>query len=226
MKNTTTKLNHADVAVGVLTGLPIAGFASPLFGALGVIFGAVVGCLAAGGSKRQRATLQQRIDAPAPMHWDVIINKVRVGSISDSDFAVLEKTVHGDWRVYLAQGHNLLKVGLRAAEMLVFAAPIALFWISMGIVFLDPESAAAVVEGLRAAPASELVAAVERIAHGTLIFLVMTMCVFVMLASPRLGYENLFRSTLGEAVRRQVQTAAVGRLVLIPRAAPAQVATN
>lgn len=226
MKNSTPKLNHADVAVGVLTGMPVAGFASLLFGAFGVILGAFVGFLAAGGSKRQRDALQQRIDAPAPMHWDVVINKVRVGSISDSDYAGLERAVHSDWRVFYAQGRNLFKVGVRAAEMLIFAVPVALFWVVLAIIFVDPESAAAMAESLRSLPGGEIVAAVERYTAGVLLFFVIIMFLFAMVASPRLGYENIFRSTLGEAVRRRVQAPSMGRLVLVPCPAPVRVATN
>lgn len=220
MKNTITKLNLADVAVGVLTGVPVAAFACLLFGGIGGVLGAFVAFLATTGSRRQRAALQLRIDTPAPLNWEVMINKVRVGWIADCDYAALEKAVHGDWRVYWAQGRNLVKVGVRAAEMLVFAVPVALFWVALALVFIDPESAAAVAEGLRAAPGSEIVAAIERYTTGVMIFFVVLMFLFAAIASPRLGYDNMFRTELGEAVRRRVQTAALGRLELVPCPSP------
>lgn len=226
MKKTILQLSAADVAVGALTGLLVAGFASLVFGAIGAVLGAIAALLAATGSQRKRADLQRRIDAPAPHYWAVVINKVRVGSISDSDYACLEKAVHGDWRVYFAQGRNLFKVCVRAAEMLLFGVPVALFWVALAIIFVDPESAAAVAEGMRAAPAREIVAALERFTTAVMIFLVVIMFLCAMIASPRLGYENMFMVELGEAVRRRVRAAAIGRLELVPCPPPIQVAAN
>lgn len=220
MKNTITKLNLADVTVGFLTGFPVAAFACLLFGGIGGVLGAVVAFLATTDSQRRRAALQLRIDTPAAFTWEVVINKVRVGSIADCDYAALEKAVHGDWRVYWAQGRNLFKVGVRAAEMLVFAVPVVLFWVALAFIFFDPESAATVAEGLRTAPGSEMVAAVERYATTVTLFLIVTMCLSAMLARTRLGYENMFRAEFGEAVRRSVQVAAVGRLELVPCPSP------
>lgn len=226
MKNTTTKFNLADVTVGFLTGVPVAAFACLLFGGIGGVLGAVAAFLASTGSQRQRAAIQLRIDTPASLHWEVVINNVRVGSIADCDYAALEKAVHGDWRVYWAQGRNLVKVGVRAVEMLLFAVPASLFWLALLLVFFNPESAVAVTEGLRAASSSEIVAAVERYTTGVMIVFVLLMGVFVSIASPRLGYENMFRAELGEAVRRRVQAAAQGRLELVPCPYPVQVTAS
>lgn len=103
MKNLITKLNLADGIVGLLAGVPVAMLACAVFGDIGGVLGAFVAFLATVGSQRQRAAFQVRIDTPAPLDWEVVINKVRVGSISDCDYAALAKAVHEDWRVYWAQ---------------------------------------------------------------------------------------------------------------------------
>jgi len=222
MKNIITKLSLADVTVGFLTGVPVAALAVLVFGDIGGVLGVFVGFLATTGSQRQRAALQLRIDTPVPLHWEVVINQMRVGSIADCDYAALEKAVHGDWRVYWAQGRNLVKVGVRAVEMLLFAVPAFLFWLALALVFFDPESAAVVAEALRAAPGSEIVAAIERYTTGVIIFFVVLMFLFAAIASPRLGYENMFRVELGEVLRRRVEAAAQGRLELVPCPSPVQ----
>lgn len=226
VKNRATQINFADLIVGVLMGVPAAGFACLLFGALGGALGALVAFLAATGSQRHRAAVQQRIDAPVPIRWDVLINKVRVGSMADCDFAVLEKGVHGDWRVFRAQGRNLVIVCVRAARMLLIAVPVTLFWVALVLIVLDPGGTAAATDSLLAAAGSEIVAGIERYTTSLMLLFIVTVCLLVAFAPSCLGYENIFRAELGEAVRRRVQAAAKGRLELVPCHLPVQVAAS
>lgn len=223
MKQRLNKLNRADVTIGVLTGVMVGFVASLVFGPLGgFLGGAFAAYTAAAGIQRQRAALQLRIDNPTAINWDVAVNKVHVGTISDAEYAGLEMSVLADWRVHCAQGRNLATVGMRIINMLIFAVPIALFWLALGLVLVDPEAAANVAEALRAAPGSEIVAAVDRYARIAMLAFALGVLMLAFVASPRLGYRNVFRDELGEAVRRRVRAAAVGRLVLTPCQLPAR----
>lgn len=219
MKNVLTigRLDFATAAVSFLSGALAACMAGIALGHVaGGAVGFVVAFVTAVGRQRQRAALQSRIDKPASLHWDVVVNNVRVGALSDAHYAGLEKAVLDDWRLYWAQGVNLVKVVVRSAEMLIFAVPVTLFWLGLAMAIFDPRDAAAVVESLRAASPAEIVSAVAHWAPAGLVGAVYLMSMFALLASPRLGYENKFKAELGEAVRRRLHVAAVGRMTLVP----------
>lgn len=224
MKSTLKNLSRGDLATGAITGLIVACviglMADPVFG-LGM--GVIAALVASSGRQGQRAALQQRIDRPAAMVWEVMVNNVRVGQLSDATYARYEKAVHEDWRVYSAQLANLAKVCMRAGEMLLFAVPISLVWIVLAIIVIDPAAAASVVEALRAAPASELISAIERSMSVVMFIFAITMFMFAALASPRLGYVNQFTRELNDVVRRHVRVAAEGRMMLVPCQSPVPV---
>lgn len=207
----------ASTAASFLSGALAACIAGVALGHVaGGLVGFVVALVTAIGRQRQRAALQARIDNPAALHWDVVVNNVRVGALSDAHYARLEKAVLDDWRLYLAQAVNLVKVVVRTAEMLIFAVPVTLFWLGLAMAVFDPTDAAAVVQGLRTASPGEIVAVVAHWAPAGLIWAVVLMSMFALLASPRLGYENKFQAELGEAVRRRLRVVAVGRMMLVP----------
>lgn len=217
METPLSKFEHIDVAIGLLTGLVLGCLLCFVFGPLGGLFGgAVAAHAAAAGSQRHRAALQLRIDSPGSLCWDVTVNNVLVGTISDVNFASLEKAVLGDWRVYGAQARNLASVGVRICKLLILTVPIALFWLGLGRIVVDPNGAPSLAECLRAAPGSEIAAAVEHYVTTVMLACAVCICMLAPFASRRLGYQNMFQEKLGEAVRRSVRAVAVGRLVLTP----------
>lgn len=224
MHSKLKNMSRGDLATGAITGLIAACITGLMAGAVfGLGMGAIVAFAAARGRQGQRTALQERIDRPAAMVWEVLVNDVRVGQLSDDTYAKFEKAVHEDWRVYRAQLANLAKVVLRAAEMLLFAVPISLVWIGLAIVLIDPVAAASVVDALRAAPAAELIGAIERSLSFVTFIFVLVMILFAALASPRLGYVNQFTRELNFVVRRYVRVAAEGRMTLVPVPGPVPV---
>lgn len=217
-------MDQGDAFVGMLTGVVAACITGLMIGELGGAIGAVVAFIAARERHGRRARLQRRIDSPLDLEWGVVINHVRVGTLSDASYAGLEKAVLEDWRVLWHQAANFGKVGVRAAEMLIFAIPVTLFWLCLAIVLLDPEAAGSVVAAMRAAPPEELFAAARLYANVAILAAIVVMCFLAMMASPRLGYENKYQATLADAVRRQVHASAEGRMMLVPAPVPAKAA--
>lgn len=224
MKSKLKNLSRGDLATGAITGLIVACVTALMADAVfGLGMGAIAALVAATGRQGQRAALQERIDRPDAMVWEVLVNDVRVGQLSDDTYARYEKAVHQDWRVYRAQLANLAKVVARAAEMLLFAVPISLVWIGLAIVLIDPVAAASLVDALRAAPAAELIGTIERSLSFVTFIFVIVMILFAALASPRLGYVNQFTRELNFMVRRHVRVAAEGRMILVPFPSPVPV---
>ena len=209
-----------DAVIGVLTGVIAACFTGLLIGEMGGAIGAAVAFVASQERRRRRAQMQQRIDSPADLEWAVVINNVKVGAMSDATYAGLEKAVLEDWQIFWLQVKNLARVGIRAGEMLVIAIPGTIFWAGLGMVLLDPDTASSIVTAMRTAPAEQLVASAAQYANAGILCCLVGLCVLAMLASQRLGYENIYQSKLAEAVRCHVKSPADGRMMLVPGPAP------
>jgi len=215
--NRIPKIARTDIVISVVSGAVVASIAGAMVGhvAAGAL-GFVVAFLTTAGRQRQRAELKARIDNPASLHWEVVVNDVRVGSLSDPHYAMLEQAVFDDWRLYFAQMRNLVEMIGRFSGNLLFSVPVTLFWLGVAVFAFDPNSAVAMLDAMRTAPSSELIGAFARWAPGVAMVVAVPMCLFAILAAPRFGYENQFQAELGAAVRRRVQAAAEGRMLLVP----------
>lgn len=211
------KIARIDIIIAVLSGAAVACIAGALVGDLAAgALGFAVAFLTTTGRQRRRAALQVRIDSPDALQWEVVVNDILVGTLSDAHYAALEKAVFDDWRLYFAQGLNLVEVCSRAARTLLFAGPVALFWLAIAVVAFDPHGAAAIIDTVRIAPSVEVVAAVGRYVPVLAGIATVPMCLFGLVTATRFGYEDQFQAELGAAVRRSVQAAAEGRMLLVP----------
>ncbi|MDK6076232.1 MULTISPECIES: hypothetical protein [Massilia] len=218
MKKTMTPVSRGDVAVGALLGGVAACVGAVALGPVGLVLGAVLGVGVSVERRRQRAALQARIDNPALVEWDVVIERVHVGTLSDAGLAELEKGVLEDWHVYRSQALNLLSTAIRAAQMLAWVVPVALFWAALAAV-VNPEAIRTAVSDLQA-----MTGMASAIAHVTLsaagILWVVLMAIAVGFY-PCLGYVNMFSAETARAVRHRVRVVADGRMMLVPHPAAA-----
>ena len=211
------KIARIDIVIAVVSGALVACVAGAMVGHMsGGFLGFLVAFLTMTGRQRQRAQLQARTDNPAALQWEVVVNDVRVGTISDAHYAGLELSVLDNWGVYFAQARNLAEVAVRAAGTLLFAVPLTLFWLAIAVVVFDPHSATAVIDAVRTAPSVEISTVLGRYVPVVVVLVAVSMCLSALVAGPRFGYENRFQAELGAAVRRRVQAAAAGRMLLVP----------
>ncbi|MFJ1470236.1 hypothetical protein [Massilia orientalis] len=211
------KIARIDIAVAVVSGVLVACITGAMVSDLAAgALGCVVAFLTMTGHQRQRAALQARIDNPAALHWEVVVNDVLVGTLADAHYAALETAVLDDWRLYLAQARNFAEVCSRAGGKFLFAVPVTLFWLGIAVVAFDPHSAVAVIDAVRTTPSTEIISAFGPIVRSLVAIVAVPMGVYALLAAPSFGYENQFQAELGAAVRRRVQAAAAGRMLLVP----------
>lgn len=211
------KIARIDIAVAVVSGALVACIAGAMVADLAAgALGFVVAFLTTTGRQRQRAALQARIDNPAGLSWEVVVNDVRVGTLADAHYAAIERGVLDDWSLYFAQARNVAEVCSRAAGKLLFAVPMTLFWLWIAVVAFDPHSAVAVIDAVRSAPSAEIVAAFGRYVPGIVALVAVSLYSSALVTGPRFGYENQFQAAVGAAVRRRVQAAVEGRMLLVP----------
>ncbi|WP_146774658.1 hypothetical protein [Xanthomonas oryzae] len=72
--------------------------------------------------------------------WNVEINQVNVGSISDADYALIRRTVFIDVRTYISQALNLGRFFLKAITYTLRIIPLACFWLFLAVALLSPKT--------------------------------------------------------------------------------------
>ena len=146
--------------------------------------------------------------------WNVEINQVNVGSISDADYALIRHQVFCDWRVYLAQVVNLLSVALNSFNYCLRAIPLGLFWVGIALAIFSPETISGSLAALQYAAPSDIRHAVG--AAGAMLAIIMMVMVGMhwLFGLSRFGFINRFDEAVGTAVRKHLGVAAKGDVEL------------
>lgn len=166
-----------------------------------------------GRAKYMRA-LAARIEAKDSFAWDVVINQVKVGSISDAEYALIRARVFSDVRVYVAQVVNLLRVAFNSFDYCYRAIPLGIFWVGVSLAFFSPETTSNVLAALQHATPSDMRNAVGTAGSMLAIMMVLSVTFHWMFGLSRFGFINRFDEAVGTAVRRSCGVVAEGSIVL------------
>ncbi|WP_395794710.1 hypothetical protein [Aquimonas sp.] len=218
------KKGRCRIAGFWLTFMPMWWF----FGSLYLAAPAALALLFAADRLRARymRTLEVRMNAKDSASWDVEINQVKVGQLSDADYALIRYRVFSDERVYIAQSFNLLRVAVNAIDSLVLAIPIGAFWVAVALLILSPETITSVLAALQHATPSDLRHALGT-ASPVLVLVIMVSFAFNwMFGLSRFGFINRFDDAVGTAIRKRLGVAAEGDCLLSRWAEGSVVFTN
>jgi len=216
MKVTLKDLQRGDVVAGVCAAL--AAFAVfALFGAplQGVIACALLGYVAAVTRHKYMTALQARVDGSGGPEWDVELNGVNVGKISDADYAAIRLQVFGDGRLYVAQLLNCGRVLMRVFDSMLMTVPVLAFWGLLAVAIVSPETCTEALNELRTAtPAS-----VAKFASFVFTFMMtlgmLSAGLTAALTGARFGFVNRFGEATAGILRRRLRVAAEGDIVLV-----------
>lgn len=166
---------------------------------------AAIAAVAAGVAlNRHRINTQQGLEIAASrdhsVTWEVKINDVKVGAISDASYAAIKAEVLSDPRVYTAQIMNVLYVVANSLGKIFLFMPAALFWLAVGVAILRPDDFASVIDAIHKASPADF-------AHGltqlTPVFL--TYWVIVTAIAACFGMQFGFVDRFKEAALRRVR---------------------
>ncbi len=127
--------------IGTASDMPMPGFAI-LAGAYAVLSL----CTAVSDDRRLRA----RITQPQPWIWEIVVNDVPVGTISDGQYAALLRGVLRNWRVAAEQLVYSLKWATVLAGKMVLISPLVLFWLLALLSIAFPDESMPMVQELLA----------------------------------------------------------------------------
>jgi hypothetical protein len=164
-------------------------------------------------------SLNHRSLRPSDLLWDVEVNGVNVGVISDAEYAASRATTLGEPGRYIAQFVNLLKVASTSIDILCSAIPLGLFWCAAGLAVFSPERFSAILPALQKMGPGGGAAAVRSNLLIVVFAGVFTICLGVLFGW-RLGFVNRFQEDIGRKLREHCGSAADGRVTVRRRGAP------
>jgi hypothetical protein len=163
---------------------------------------------------RYAQALAARVEANEGPAWDVEVNQVAVGTITDGDYALIRLRVFSDVRVYISQALNVLRVAVNSFDYCYRAVPLGIFWIGIALAVFSPETIGSVVTALRAATAANIKEAVSTASTALAVMMVLSVGLHWAFGVSRFGFINRFGEAIGTAVRKHCGVAAEGSIVL------------
>lgn len=221
-----TRVKQNRMAVFVIALL--AGIAAAFIGMLmtqsplcAAIFGGCISFAAAvlgGRTEREyRASLTDRAekteqDTDAAITWEVRMNDVIAGQISDRELADIQSNVAGDWRVWFSQLVNVLGVPVAIIDKLLVAVPAIAFWVILAFALTDPTTLIQTLTAIRNASPAGIQHAVAS-ALTTLSVLGFMLYMFTwLLQGYTFGLRNVASDEFGQRLRRRLKISATGEL--------------
>lgn len=181
---------------------------------LGAVLASVVVIFADRLHRQYVRALAVRIEAKDSPSWDVEVNQVKAGTITDADYATIRLRIIYDVRVYVAQILNLLRVVLNSFEYCYRAIPIGLFWVGVALAVFSPETISSVLATLQGATPDDIKRAVSMAGSMLALMMILSVGFHWAFGLSRFGFVNRFDEAIGTAVRKHCAVAADGSIHL------------
>ncbi len=146
--------------------------------------------------------------------WDVMINGITAGQISDATYASIRRDVLLDYRNYLAQLWNFFHVALRVTNDFLVAIPAILFWVVVACVVFAPGGFVQAVLALQKITPAMVVANAPSAFHMFAPLFIIFIGELLIVGRP-FGFFNRFDEAVGNSVRRAVSCSATGDVFLV-----------
>ncbi|HHK1716999.1 TPA: hypothetical protein ACQQ5N_002784 [Pseudomonas aeruginosa] len=156
---------------------------------------------------------EKRINASAPSIWEIQVNGVAVGHISDSDYAKFQRQIFHDFGTALAQGQNYFKVVINVASMYVKVVPMLCFWtFALAVTFIPDTVQQVLAETSQVGP-EQLTTQLASVLR-SLALLTFATCLIAPIPGLDFGFQNEYRKAVDKRVRVHCKTPAEGEINL------------
>ena len=215
--------NFKRLFLNALMGLFVAQVFIHIFG----IYGGLLGLLAAVAmtvafgaginylTNKHDASLTKRIEADDQITFDVLMNGVKVGSVTDAEYATMERFVFRDLYVSVQQSFfNVVRIAFSVLDKLILTVPVMCFWGALFVAIYEPESFSEITREILNTTVSQLPLAIRPILSVVVSVFVLTVIVIGFLGA-RFGYRNYYREAIDRRLRFHCETPAEGTICLI-----------
>lgn len=146
--------------------------------------------------------------------WEVKINGISVGIISDAQYATIRRDVLLDARTYAAQTLNVANVITRIANTLFVSIPLLVFWGGLACFFFAPNTFAMSLSILHKVTPQQITATVNVLIEAIAITSVLLVSASLTVSN-QLGLTNQFDLATKERVRLAVKCANLGTTMMV-----------
>lgn len=175
-----------------------------------------IGSLSALGRERYLNSLARRSNENRPIEWDVTVNSVTVGTISDSDYAAVRYYVFRDNRIWLAQLFAGGKNFWNLARETVLALPTALVLGAVALALFAPSQIISICTAMAHASPDQLSAGVSNAVWVWITLLVVGVALRTCVSGRlfNVSLTSQFDKAIALAIRRRLGVAAEGDIWL------------
>lgn len=205
--------------LGTLSATLIALMAGLAEGWIGVVFiagltaGITLGIVWLMG--RLEGRFQDRMSANKPPVWEVVVNGVTVGSVSDIEYAQMQQAAFRDECLGITQLLNVGRVLGVGASRLMVAIPLQFFWLAALYALYDPTGFLVRIAQLQGASPETLVYTFQHLMKILLLVGTLWLGLSALFGS-RMGFRNCYRERVSQLLRQRFGIVAEGEMILLP----------
>lgn len=159
------------------------------------------------------ALLSARVKADAPIAWDVWMNGVKIGCITDAQYAAIQRHAFSSGRWVGAQTLNLGRVALNIAGKLFVGVPLLMFWVLLVAGIATPESLTEIAQAWRDADLATMKASFGTLLHFVAMVSILSVAIMFILGF-RFGLRNYYTEFIARMIRQQCNTPTEGDIHL------------
>lgn len=172
---------------------------------------------------RYEESLVRRVESREPARWNVIVNAVDVGTMSDGDYAGIQRDVVFSAVTFVRQCSALLNAAVTSFFRFTKDLPSALVWLIILCALVDPRSIASLIDYMQ-----HTVWSTQAI-HGGAIVVIKTVALFYVFAVVVTGImnsivhrdlqravnvQNIYSERIRVAIRQHMECAADGTVTM------------
>ncbi len=163
---------------------------------------------------RYKQVLEARMSAhDGGVKWQVAVNDITVGEMSDADYAGIRHSVFFDARVYGAQLLNFANVCWWLTNHLFTGIPLVAFWSAFSCFVFAPDTFASAMAALQQITPAQAVAAAPLLVNLLLLTGIITIGLRIAMGS-YFGFIDRFDQACNDQIRRALNCPAYGEITL------------
>ncbi|MCQ8118488.1 hypothetical protein [Methylomonas rosea] len=166
--------------------------------------------------KYQYLTLDKRITSEKTTEWDVYINNIRMGTVTDAQYASMQQRVYIDPKNSMAQIVNIVYVLQTVIIKLAVAIPLGVFWMMVFSLGYSPDTWVGTIQLLQTADAASLTAAAKSLHEMFFMLALLTALIagVMMALGVKFGFKNVYADAIGVLLRQHFKVPADGEIRL------------
>ncbi|MNX86738.1 hypothetical protein D3C86_1186330 [compost metagenome] len=157
--------------------------------------------------------LTARINSQNTAVWNIMMNGVQIGTVSDTQYADMQRTALRDGRIAVDQCLNLGRVAIAFADKMFLIAPLLFFWGTLASITFAPEYFVEIMRLLMDSDPVTLGQSIQVFLKLTFITTLLSV-LFSFIGGYRFGFVNKYEQAVNRMLRIHCNTPVDGDTIL------------